>query len=77
MQEIADERTQPLREQRAATVDADERHRPVRMLLGAAPGGFFSTISCAMRTSVRRMSSWSRMTVSGGMLFLPGLSGPG
>ena len=34
------------------------RARPVRATrLGPLPGGFFSTISCAIRTSVRRMSS--------------------
>ena len=33
---------------RAAAVDADE---------ASVPAGFFSTISCAIRTSVRRMSS--------------------
>src|SRR5438270_8427122 len=29
-----------------------------------APPGFFSTISWAIRTSVRRMSSWPRTTVA-------------
>ena len=43
----------------------------------AAREGFFSTISCAMRTSVRRTSSRSRTTFSASNLNLPGLTGPG
>ena len=45
---------------------------------GVRRRAFFSTISCAMRTSVRRMSSPSRTTFSAVQFSaLPGLTGPG
>ena len=70
--ELADQRVQPLAEDRARGC-------------GCRPGPrrqtpeFFSTISCAIRTSVRRRSSRSRTTLSFAAQSapLPGLSGPG
>ena len=64
-----DEPVQARGEKRAAAVDADQRDGP--------PPRFFSTISCAMRTSVRRMSSSVEDDLLGVIRVLPGLSGPG
>ena len=67
--ELGEQLPQPGGEHGAAGVDADEGE-----LVGLPP---FSTISCAMRVSTRRMSSPSRTTLLSGMCVLPGLSGPG
>ena len=64
------QRVQALGEDRAAAMDPDEREP-------SPTSGFFSTISWAIRTSVRRMSSRSRTTVWVPTLLLPGLTGPG
>ena len=65
--QLGDQVAQRAGEHGAAAVDPDDRE-PLPPV--------FSTISCAMRTSVRRMSSPSRTTFSLTSL-LPGLSGPG
>ena len=54
--QLADQRVQARGEDGAAGVDADQRE--------PSPPGFFSTISCAIRTSVRRRSSRSSTTFS-------------
>jgi hypothetical protein len=68
VEQVADEPVQARGEMGAAAVD------PTR---ATSPSLFFSTISCAMRTSVRRMSSSSRTTFCWVIRVLPGLSGPG
>jgi len=66
-------------------VEVAERNRCADQLLDALVNArrddrsppVFSTISCAIRTRVRRMSSRSSTTFSLVTLFLPGLAGPG